>query len=810
MKINRISFSIATLLGLGSLATLGIVASPKANSSQPVNAAEDYYSGINANADPASLLDSLKSLVQKNYNSLGYDGLLTAYKTTDKRADGYLNDYYSNITNYVIGGSKQNAQYKKEGDSYNREHGIPQSWWGGGTSKQGCDAFIVWPTDGYINNMRSSFPFGEVGTISRSSANQFSKLGSSKIEGYSGTVFEPNDKWKGDFARMYFYAVCKWNTTSWTGNDAPTTFLTSRTSPNFGLTNYGIKLFTKWHAQDPVDQWELDRNDHVQALQYNRNPFIDHPEWATKIWGGNYITKEIKTLTVSGSLTKTTYTEGQKFDPTGLKVTATYEDNTTADVTDSVSWSPSTLTAGTTFVTGTVNGKTVTVSGITVNPAKAVSISVSETNVNLPLNGVFSFTGKVTATLDNGLTKDVTSNCTFSGYDLTKSGAQTVTVTYGELTTTYNITIKEILAGEGYKIEFSNNSSDGSTVLSESAIKSHISSGAEYIASISNIAKVYEGQTGLKMGSGSGSGTLTLNLNASGKQNIKGIKVTAKKYGSDASSLSVTTNLNSTAVTYSPTDTLEAQDIDVTGELTTISFATQKRVYLSSIEVISGDGTTTYTHVTDITLDKSTAELEAGKTVTLTPTVLPADANNKKVSWSSNNERVATVNNGVVSGLSKGTATITATTQDGNLTATCVVTVTSSDVSVTGVTLDKATFEGKVGQTIQLTATVTPTNATNKNVTWVSSNASVATVSSTGLVTLVAEGTAEISVKTIDGNFTAKCAITVSKDAVNPPVENSNNGCGGSIITSSIIISAVSLLALSFLIVKKQLNKKHE
>ena len=144
-------------------------------------------------------------------------------------------------------------------------------------------AFIVVPADGYINNMRSNWPFGEVESVKKQSANGFSLFGTGKNG--IGTCFEPNDMYKGDFARIYFYAITKWKTTTWTGGNASSTFLTSLSAPNWGLTNYALDLFVRWHAEDPVDEWELNRNDNVFALQKNRNPYIDHPEWANFIWG---------------------------------------------------------------------------------------------------------------------------------------------------------------------------------------------------------------------------------------------------------------------------------------------------------------------------------------------------------------------------------------------------------------------------------------------------------------------------------------------------------------------------------------------
>lgn len=167
--------------------------------------------------------------------------------------------------------------------------------------------------------------------------------------------------------------------------------------------------------------------------------------------------------------------------------------------------------------------------------------------------------------------------------------------------------------------------------------------------------------------------------------------------------------------------------------------------------------------VTGVTLAPATVTLGVGATQQLTPTVAPANATNKTVSYSSNNTGVATVNgSGLVTGVATGSATITVTTQDGAKTATTAITVSSSSVAVTSVSLSPTTATLAVGATQQLTATVLPSNATNKAVSYASNNTGVATVNSSGLVTAVANGTATITVTTADGNKTSTAAITVS------------------------------------------------
>ena len=168
--------------------------------------------------------------------------------------------------------------------------------------------------------------------------------------------------------------------------------------------------------------------------------------------------------------------------------------------------------------------------------------------------------------------------------------------------------------------------------------------------------------------------------------------------------------------------------------------------------------------VTGVSLNKNTLTLNVGGTNTLIATVLPSNATNKSVTWSTNNSSVASVNNGTVTAHAKGQATITVTTADGGYSASCSVTVNevSTTVNVQGVTLSTNTLSMKVRGTANLTANIRPSNATNKNVTWSTNNNAVASVSN-GLVTANSVGQATIRVTTADGGYTDSCLVTVSE-----------------------------------------------
>lgn len=167
--------------------------------------------------------------------------------------------------------------------------------------------------------------------------------------------------------------------------------------------------------------------------------------------------------------------------------------------------------------------------------------------------------------------------------------------------------------------------------------------------------------------------------------------------------------------------------------------------------------------VSKVTLNNSTLDIQVGNDDSLVATVLPDTALNKNVTWSSSNENIATVTNGAVTGVAEGSANITVTTVDGNLTATCAINVSPNTETVTGVTLDKSTLDLVAGSDGTLVPTILPETAGNKNVTWSTSAEHIATVVD-GVVTGVAEGSADVTVTTVDGSFTAVCSVDVSPD----------------------------------------------
>lgn len=190
---------------------------------------------------------------------------------------------------------------------------------------------------------------------------------------------------------------------------------------------------------------------------------------------------------------------------------------------------------------------------------------------------------------------------------------------------------------------------------------------------------------------------------------------------------------------------------------TTITVTAGGKAASCSVTVVKG-----FVAVSAISLNKTSLELVEDDTETLTATVSPDDATDKTVSWTSSNEAVAKVKDGTITAIKEGNADITA--KAGDKTATCSVSVRPKHVAVTGVGISQSNLKMEIGETQTLTITILPSNATDKSVSWKSSNTSVATVSSSGEVTAKSAGSATITVTTKDGGKTATCSLEVVED----------------------------------------------
>lgn len=235
-----------------------------------------YYA--DAKGKKAAALKTALSAIIDNHTVLSYKALWECYKTTDVRADGKIWDMYSSITNFTPG-TDQAGTCRKEGDAYNREHSFPKSWFSEETPML-SDLFHIVPTDGWVNSMRSNLPFGETNGETNKSSGGFSKKGACTVSGYTGTVFEPNDEYKGDFARIYFYMATRYENqiANW---DSPMLSHNSYTA----YAPWALEMLLRWAAEDPVSEKEINRNNKVFGFQKNRNPYVDFPGLEQYVWG---------------------------------------------------------------------------------------------------------------------------------------------------------------------------------------------------------------------------------------------------------------------------------------------------------------------------------------------------------------------------------------------------------------------------------------------------------------------------------------------------------------------------------------------
>lgn len=247
-----------------------------ANAAEP----DGYYSSCEGKTGEA-LLKALKNVVGPHTVISYKTGLWEVYKTSDVRPDGTLWDMYS--TKQWPSNFTKCGNYHVVGDCVNKEHSMPKSWFDDAAPMY-SDAYHLYPTDGRVNGQRSNHPFGECANGKYLPANgnvkPLGRLGTSTFPGYSGVVFEPDDQYKGDFARTYFYMaaayndrIATWHSDMMAGNSYP------------AYKEWAVNMLLKWSRQDPVSEKETVRNEEVSKHQKNRNPFIDHPELAEYIWG---------------------------------------------------------------------------------------------------------------------------------------------------------------------------------------------------------------------------------------------------------------------------------------------------------------------------------------------------------------------------------------------------------------------------------------------------------------------------------------------------------------------------------------------
>ena len=264
----------------------------------PATDIPDYWESVDGKSGK-ELWTAVSNATNVGFASIGYKKLYEAYRKTDvypKDSVGKAGKVWDMYGECDFEWSETCGNYSGVCDCFNREHSIPQSWWGGGTSGIGNDIFHVLPTDGKINGVRSNFEYGVVSGGKDWNGNKFGSAGSWSTEqktiataagesvNGSGNVFEPKNQYKGDWARGILGTIVKWQQANiTTGNSFFSGVYDA--AHYYGLTKKAVVLLVKWHREDPVSRKEIDRNNGIQDTQGNRNPFIDYPYLVEYIWG---------------------------------------------------------------------------------------------------------------------------------------------------------------------------------------------------------------------------------------------------------------------------------------------------------------------------------------------------------------------------------------------------------------------------------------------------------------------------------------------------------------------------------------------
>ncbi len=466
----------------------------------------------------------------------------------------------------------------------------------------------------------------------------------------------------------------------------------------------------------------------------------------------------------------------------------------------SVTWSSSNTSVATVSSSGVVTAKgggkaTITVtandSGSTATCSVTVAVpvtgvSLDQTSLSIPVGDTRTLTATVSPS--NATDKSVTwSSSNTSVATVSSSGVITakavgsvvitVTTVDGGKTATCNVAV--VIPVTGVSLDQTSMTmilGDTRTLTATVTPSNATDKSVTWSSSNTSVATV--SSSGVVTAKGSGNATITATTNDGGKTVTCAVTVTVPVTGVSLNKSSLTLSEGDSqtlTATVSPSNATDksvtwASDNESVATVTTAGVVVAKTPGTAVITVTTNDGgkmascaVSVKPRVSGVTLDNSSISLVVGGTRTLTATVEPSDAVDKSVTWSSNNTSVATVSSyGTVTAKAVGTAVITVRTNDGGKTATCSVTVTP--VSVTGVSLSQTSLTLYEGDNETLVATVSPSNATNKTVTWSSSNSSVASVSSSGRVSARAAGSAVITVTTSDGNFTATCSVTVKSD----------------------------------------------
>lgn len=545
-----------------------------------------YYSRAEGK-NKSELLSALYGIIT-NHTNIGYSSVWTAFKTTDTESDGKtIIDMYS-TAKYTYG-TDQAGDFNAIGQKYNREHSFPNSWFGGSSSTaMYSDLFHLYPTDGRVNGQRDNYIYGvcEGGTrLSSATVVAKGRLGNSTYTyngkaAYNGKVFEPDDEYKGDFARTYFYmATCYNNVIGGWSSTYSSTYVDDIVDNNRYpvYKEWYVAMLLEWHRLDPVSEKEIKRNEAVYALQKNRNPYIDHPELVEYVWGNKMDAQWSESGTPAAVLVSPqdgesvnvgSITEGESVS----KTIAVKGANLTKALSVTVSGTGFRVNKTSIAATDANVGTTVTVtysSAVAASASGILKISSSEVNASVNLSAT------ATAAPVEAVTALDATNVGFTSFTANWTSAQNVQ--------SYTLYVNSAsVTPPAAALLLDEDMSDGKTSWTAGGY-------------------TYGDSDAFRLGTGSGSGSIispSVNLAASG--GVVTVKVTARAYGSDTGVQMKVSALGSDgSVKDSKTFTLTSADAEYVAvmqcdaasgcKVKIESLVTKKRVQLVRAQVYSGN-----------------------------------------------------------------------------------------------------------------------------------------------------------------------------------------------------------------------------
>ncbi len=789
---NAIIASIMSLAAIGGLSFAYLQASPYKNVEAAVgsytrNKATYYTSAFSHKVTSSSygtaLLNTLHELMYDSHETYtSYDDLWNITKYTDYDVD--------NPNNIILLYSRQSVDGTPTASTWNREHVWCKSLSGGlytsvsaSTTNAGTDIHHLRPASTIFNSTRGNTPYGAVSGGTR--------LGDTDCY-YTSNAFEPADYIKGDCARILMYMYTHYSSEiSGTSTKSGALSITNIVYTSSGTKQAAWDLLMDWNESDPVDYNEMVRNDKSCYYTGNYNPFIDHPEYARMIWddessmqAGICFPSSSLSVSVGSTVSNAASAYGCVSSSGTIEYTSDNKDVATVSATGAI--------------TGVSNGVARIKARATINGVSRISycfVTVGSgyaPKYTLNAEGiVYTPTSASTAIATEQIGSETVSfsnTDTTSKYHTRLTSGKTATMTI----TNFPKTIKSI------KLYMSSNASKGAGSITVTV------GGSSYYSKSGSFASIYgsysQSFVPVDVTNSSASkktGTIVITISSTenslyfGKAVVDYTEraiVTSTAITVSPSTLSLTpgedaslnakfTPQNTTlqTVTWSSNNTNVAS-VTSTGLIRAISVGTatitatakDKQTTKGTATIIvsqtvSGDDSTQDPAVISVSISPSsiTLNLAGVKTSTLTASVTVINGANESVTWSSNNNSVATIaSNGVVTGVSAGTATITATsTFDSTKKGICNVTVVNGDT----ISLDKNTLSLAVGQSSTITA-----NASG-SVSWATNNSTIATVNN-GVVTGVAAGTATITATC--GSASATCTVTVTASSESSGTSN--------------------------------------